>query len=54
MTVSSLETFEVASDFFAPLSPTIFCGSEANVVISNFNALSASNQQDVLNFLRSL
>lgn len=52
--VSSLETFEVASDFFAPLSPTIFCGSEANAVISNFNALSASNQQDVLNFLRSL
>jgi CxxC motif-containing protein (DUF1111 family) len=29
-------------------------GSEANVVISNFNALSAPSQQDILNFLRSL
>ncbi|HLJ87339.1 MAG TPA: di-heme oxidoredictase family protein [Candidatus Angelobacter sp.] len=29
-------------------------GSEANTVISNFNLLSASQQQDVLNFLRSL
>jgi CxxC motif-containing protein (DUF1111 family) len=29
-------------------------GSEANTVISHFNALSASQKQDVLNFLRSL
>jgi CxxC motif-containing protein (DUF1111 family) len=29
-------------------------GSEANSVIDNFNALSASQKQDVLNFLRSL
>jgi CxxC motif-containing protein (DUF1111 family) len=29
-------------------------GSEASTVVSNFNALSAANQQDVLNFLRSL
>ncbi len=29
-------------------------GSEANAVVSNFSSLSASNQQDVLNFLRSL
>jgi CxxC motif-containing protein (DUF1111 family) len=29
-------------------------GSEANTVIANFNSLSASQQQDVLNFLRSL
>jgi hypothetical protein len=42
------------ADFFAPLSPTVFRGSEASAVINNFNALSASNQQDVLNFLRSL
>ena len=28
--------------------------SEANGVISNFNALSPSEQQDLLNFLRSL
>ena len=29
-------------------------GSEANTVISNFGNLSASEQQDILNFLRSL
>ena len=29
-------------------------GSEANAVINNFNALSASQKQDLLNFLRSL
>jgi CxxC motif-containing protein (DUF1111 family) len=29
-------------------------GSEANAVINNFNNLSVSNQQDILNFLRSL
>ena len=29
-------------------------GSEANTVINNFNNLSTSNQQDILNFLRSL
>ena len=29
-------------------------GSEANTVIANFNSLSASQKQDVLNFLRSL
>ena len=29
-------------------------GSEANTVIRNFNALSSGNQQDLINFLRSL
>jgi CxxC motif-containing protein (DUF1111 family) len=29
-------------------------GSEANAVIGNFNALSTNDQQDILNFLRSL
>jgi CxxC motif-containing protein (DUF1111 family) len=29
-------------------------GSEANTVIANFNALSATNKQNLLNFLRSL
>ena len=52
--VSSLETFEIAGDFFAPVSPGVFCGSEANAVVSNFNGLSPSNRQDILNFLRSL
>ena len=30
------------------------CGSEATRVINNFNGLSPSQQQDILNFLRSL
>ena len=30
------------------------CGSEAKVVIQNFNSLGSSRQQDLLNFLRSL
>jgi CxxC motif-containing protein (DUF1111 family) len=29
-------------------------GSEANTVIQNFNKLTSSQQQDLLNFLRSL
>ncbi len=52
--IISSQIFEVNGDFFSPFSPTFFCGSEANAVIATFNALSASNQQDVLNFLRSL
>jgi hypothetical protein len=35
--------------------PAHFCGSEANLVIENFtNTLSPSQQQDLLNYLRSL
>jgi hypothetical protein len=30
------------------------CTSEAQAVIGNFNSLSSSQQQDILNFLRSL
>jgi CxxC motif-containing protein (DUF1111 family) len=30
------------------------CSSEANTTIAKFNALSASQKQDILNFLRSL
>jgi CxxC motif-containing protein (DUF1111 family) len=39
---------------YAPASSTHFCGSEANKVVHNFNALTVSQKQDVLNFLRSL
>jgi hypothetical protein len=35
-------------------SGTSFCGSDANGVIDNFNRLSRSQKQDILNFLRSL
>jgi CxxC motif-containing protein (DUF1111 family) len=40
--------------YFQPFTNTQVCGSEANGVINNFNALSSSQQQDILNFLRSL
>jgi CxxC motif-containing protein (DUF1111 family) len=39
---------------FEPDTQSGFCGSEANNVIKNFNVLSPSQQQDILNFLRSL
>jgi CxxC motif-containing protein (DUF1111 family) len=39
---------------FQPFSVSQSCGSEANGVIANFRALSASQKQDILNFLRSL
>ena len=50
------ETFQMepGSNQMAAASSTFLCGSEANGVINNFNALSASQKQDILNFLRSL
>lgn len=39
---------------FFPASGGTFCGSEANGVVANFNAQSVTNQQNLLNFLRSL
>jgi len=35
-------------------SDGVACQSEANAVIGQFKALSPSDQQDILNFLRSL
>jgi CxxC motif-containing protein (DUF1111 family) len=46
-----IERFEQAYDV---QSSSAFCGSEANRVIENFNALAPGQKQDVLNFLRSL
>lgn len=40
--------------FFQPFTNTQSCGSEANATVNNFNALTPSQRQDVLNFLRSL
>ncbi len=41
--------------FYQPFVQEQYCaGSEADGVINNFNALTASQKQDVLNFLRSL
>ena len=42
------------ASYFQPFTNTQVCGSEANGVINNFNALSSSQKQDILNFLRSL
>ncbi len=39
---------------FEPFTQSQICGSEANGVVSNYNSLSASQKQDLLNFLRSL
>jgi CxxC motif-containing protein (DUF1111 family) len=39
---------------FEPETQSQFCGSEAGNVIKNFNGLKPSQQQDLLNFLRSL
>ena len=50
------ETFELepGNIQITAASATFFCGSEANGVINNFNALTVSQKQDLLNFLRSL
>jgi CxxC motif-containing protein (DUF1111 family) len=42
------------SDLMQAIEDHASPGSEANAVIRNFNSLSASQQQDLLNFLRSL
>jgi len=42
------------NDLLSAISNHSSTGSEANTVIANFNLLSTSDKQDVLNFLRSL
>jgi CxxC motif-containing protein (DUF1111 family) len=42
------------SDLATAIAAHSSSGSEANAVISKYNALSAQQQQDLLNFLRSL
>jgi hypothetical protein len=39
---------------FLPVGFLQFCGSEADGVVNNFNALSSPLKQDMLDFLRSL
>src|SRR5207245_3229615 len=54
-TSESLQQFTASNGkVFQPFSLSQSCGSEANGVIRNFSALSASQKQDILNFLRSL
>jgi CxxC motif-containing protein (DUF1111 family) len=54
---SNIFEFEPNLKVFAPTSASTFCGSEADRVIADFNALSGGptgQKQDILNFLRSL
>jgi CxxC motif-containing protein (DUF1111 family) len=53
---SSAQLFYVltTSSVYEPEASTNICNSEANAVINNYSALSSSQQQDLLNFLRSL
>lgn len=54
--VSSQSTlrFQANENPFQSVTQGFTCGSEANQVLENFNALSKTQQQDILNFLRSL
>jgi CxxC motif-containing protein (DUF1111 family) len=54
--VSTAQLFYVltTSSVYEPEFSSNVCNSEANAVINNYNALSSSQQQDLLNFLRSL
>ena len=51
---ASTDIFQPNLKVFAPSTASTFCGSEADKVINNFNALSVAQKQDILNFLRSL
>jgi CxxC motif-containing protein (DUF1111 family) len=57
---ATAQTFTVTSPlnnataFFTPASASLSCGSEANDVVDQFRLLTSSQQQDLLNFLRSL
>jgi CxxC motif-containing protein (DUF1111 family) len=58
---SGTQTFTVmfplnkgATATFTPQASSSFCGSEADAVVAQFQQLSPSDQQDLLDFLRSL
>ena len=52
-TTQDYEQFTANGISFQPFTQTQNCG-EANTVVNNYNALSASQQTDLLNFLRTL
>jgi CxxC motif-containing protein (DUF1111 family) len=54
VTTQNFQQFNANGIWFQPFVQTKFCASEANQVVANFNALTPTKQQDVLNFLRSL
>jgi CxxC motif-containing protein (DUF1111 family) len=53
-TNQDFDQFSVAGHFFQPFEQSNICQSEATTAVSNFNALTTAQKQDVLNFLRSL
>jgi CxxC motif-containing protein (DUF1111 family) len=53
-TNQDFDQFSVNGHFFQPFEQTNICASEATTAVSNFNALTAAQKQDLLNFLRSL
>jgi CxxC motif-containing protein (DUF1111 family) len=52
--ITGAQSFAVNGVAFSPGIETRACGSEANIVVNNFNALSATQAQQLLDFLRSL
>jgi CxxC motif-containing protein (DUF1111 family) len=52
--VTGAQSFIVNGFLFQPGIETIACGSEANVVVNNFNALNSTQAQQLLDYLRSL
>jgi CxxC motif-containing protein (DUF1111 family) len=54
VTTQDYQQFNANGMWFQPFVQTQTCAGEANQVIARFDALSATQQQDLLNFLRSL
>jgi CxxC motif-containing protein (DUF1111 family) len=54
VTLQDYEQFNVNGVWFQPFVQSQTPGSEANSVVANFEALSTSQQNDLVNFLRSL
>jgi len=54
VTTQDYQQFNANGLWFQPFVQTQTCVGEANQVIARFDALSAAQQQDLLNFLRSL
>jgi len=54
VTIQNYQQFNANGIWFQPFVQTQVCASEANQVVAKYNALTATKQQDVLNFLRSL
>jgi len=52
--ITGAQAFTVNGVAFSPGIETRACGSEANIVVNNFNALTVTQKQQLLDFLRSL